>query len=190
MNRIKTQSFFLITVFYLLLSLCLLFYSYTQVDLNLTLSRAGSIQTIQKMFQYVGYYNRPLSTIIYLLLIGLFTGGYVYVLHLVKNKHISRSQIWHLIFITGGILVFSYPAAFSYDFFNYLFTAKTVVVYHQNPYLVTPLSFAGIDPWTNFMRWTHLTSAYTPFWIFLSLFPFVHCFADVQIPHHQFFLLP
>ena len=81
--------------------------------------------------------------------------------------------VWRIIFVVAGILVFSYPAAFSYDFFNYLFTAKTVLVYHQNPYTVTPLQFSGIDPWTNFMRWTHLTSAYTPLWIALSLVPYL-----------------
>jgi hypothetical protein len=50
-----------------------------------------------------------------------------------------------------------------------MFTAKTVVLYHQNPYSVIPLQFTGVEPWITFMRWTHLPSAYTPVWIALTL---------------------
>jgi hypothetical protein len=50
-----------------------------------------------------------------------------------------------------------------------MFTAKTVLVYHKNPYMVIPLQFTGVEPWLSFMRWTHLPSAYTPLWIFISL---------------------
>ena len=66
------------------------------------------------------------------------------------------------------VLVLSYPA-FSYDIFNYMFTAKTVLLYHKNPYEVIPMQFISIDPWVNVMRWIHLPSAYTPIWILLSL---------------------
>jgi hypothetical protein len=60
--------------------------------------------------------------------------------------------------------------------FNYLFTAKTVLLYHKNPYTVIPLQFAGVDPFLTFMRWTHLPSAYTPLWISLSLVPYLFGF--------------
>lgn len=158
---------------YSMLSVALLLYSYTQVDLNLTLSRASIVQTVEKAFQYVGYYNRPLSTVLYGgIIIGFFI-AYLALLKAVQRKELSTRKVWRIIGVVSGILVFSYPAAVSYDFFNYLFTAKTVVLYHQNPYLVTPLQFAGIDPWTNFMRWTHLSTAYTPLWIALSIVPFL-----------------
>ncbi len=157
---------------YIVAAIALLFFSYTQVDLNLTLSRASLVQTIQKGFQFVGFYQRPLSTLIYVSILFSLFGLYAGLLHYVKKGEITLAAIWRLIIAVTVILVFSYPAAFSYDFFNYLFTAKTVLVYHQNPYAVTPLQFSGIDPWTNFMRWTHLTSAYTPLWILLSLVPY------------------
>lgn len=158
---------------YIVIAVALLLFSYTQVDLNLTLSRASVVQTMQKAFQYVGYYQRPTATILYAaILIGLF-GLYGAILIQAKKGVLKLRTVWHLIFSVAGILVLAYPAAFSYDFFNYLFTAKTVLVYHQNPYTVTPLQFAAIDPWTNFMRWTHLSSAYTPFWIVLSLVPYL-----------------
>jgi hypothetical protein len=146
------------------------------VDLNLTLARASIVQTIEKAFQYIGYYNRPLSTLFYgVIIFGLF-GLYGWAIHLARNGKLSLSMIWKIIIIATLIVVCSYPAAFSYDFFNYMFTAKTVLVYHKNPYVVIPLQFAGIDPWTNFMRWTHLPSAYTPLWIAFTLIPYVFGF--------------
>lgn len=151
----------------------LFLFSYTQVDLNLTLSRVSVWQSIQKAFQYIGFYLRPLATSLYVgILLSLF-GCYIYVLKNVKKKALGLQDVWKLIGLVTVLLVLSYPAAFSYDFFNYMFTAKTLVVYHQNPYAVTPLQFAAIDPWTNFMRWTHLSSAYTPLWIGLSTLPYI-----------------
>jgi hypothetical protein len=158
---------------YIIAAVLLLLFSYTQVDLNLTLSQVNMWQSIQKAFQYIGYYLRPLATALYVAILVLLFTMYGALLAHTKKHPTDFKTLWKLIFIVTGILVFSYPAAFSYDFFNYMFTAKTVLVYRQNPYAVTPLQFAAIDPWTNFMRWTHLPSAYTPLWIGMSLVPYV-----------------
>ena len=158
---------------YIVVSIFLLLYSYTQVDLNLTLSRASVVQTIQKAFQYIGFYNRPVSTGMYVGIVVMLFALYAWALKLARNGTLSLSTIWKLIWTIVILVGFSYPAAFSYDFFNYMFTAKTIMVYHKNPYTVIPLQFAGIDPWTNFMRWTHLPSAYTPLWILMTLFPYI-----------------
>lgn len=156
---------------YGLASIALLLYSYTQVDLALTLSRANIFQTIQKMFQHVGYFDRPLSTGLYLAILAIFFGLYIWVVMRTRKKLVSHKQFWWITGIVTVVLVFAYPA-FSYDFFNYMFTAKTVLLYQKNPYTVIPLQFTGIEPWLSFMRWTHLPSAYTPFWILLTLFPY------------------
>lgn len=158
---------------YAVVSIGLLLYSYTQVDLNLTLSRSGIVQVLEKAFQYIGYYQRPLSSIIYVGIISIMFVLYKGVLNATRKHELMLSDIWKLVALVTCVIVFSYPAAFSYDFFNYLFTAKTVLVYHQNPYAVTPLQFAGLDPWTNFMRWTHLSTAYGPLWIGLTLIPYI-----------------
>lgn len=142
----------------------LFLFSYTQVDLSLTLSQASIFQTIQKAFQYVGYYQRPMATIWYIFLIALFSVLYIAVLIKKPTVH----SVWKIIIILVVLLVFSYPA-FSYDMFNYMFTAKTVLVYHRNPYMVIPLQFTGVEPWLSFMHWTHLPSAYSPLWILLTL---------------------
>jgi hypothetical protein len=50
-----------------------------------------------------------------------------------------------------------------------MFDAKTVLVYHKIPYMVSPLQFSGVEPWLSFMHWTHIPSTFMPFWITLSL---------------------
>lgn len=156
---------------YVLISTFLFLYSFTQVDLNLTLSQVSIWQAIQKAFQDVGYFQRPLSTGLYLAILGLLFILYFFILRSIRKGILSRRQLWKIILAVTAILVFSYPA-FSYDMFNYMFTAKTILVYHKNPYEVIPLQFAGVEPWLSFMRWTHLPSAYTPLWILLTLPPF------------------
>jgi hypothetical protein len=147
-------------------------YSYTQVDLGLTLSRVSIWQSIQKIFQHIGYFNRPLSTGIFLGLVTVFFLLYGIVLSGIRKKQITGKDLWIIIGVVTLITCFSYPA-FSYDFFNYLFTAKTVLLYHKNPYIVTPLQFTGVEPWLSFMHWTHLPTAYTPIWILYTLPPYI-----------------
>lgn len=158
----------MILIGYIIASALLFLYSYTQVDLSLTLSSAGMIQTIQRYFQYIGFYSRPISTAFFVSIIGFWFLLYAGVLRAIGKKQLSGTQVWRIIVVVTVLLVFSYPA-FSYDLFNYIFTAKTVLVYHKNPYAVTPLQFAGIDPLISIMRWTHLPSAYTPLWIVLTV---------------------
>lgn len=153
---------------YVIASLALFLYSYTQVDLNLTLSTVNIWQHIQKAFQYIGYYERTFSTVIYLCILVLLYGLYGVTLRRIRKGTVTVHSLWRIIFCISVILVLSYPA-FSYDIFNYMFTAKTVLLYHKNPYEVIPVQFMSIDPWVGVMRWIHLPSAYTPLWITLSL---------------------
>ncbi len=165
----KSSVVFRILFFvYLTSSILFFLYSYTQVDLNLTLSRVSVWQTVQQAFQHIGYYERPLSTTLYIGLLFIFFLLYSIALFSIKKGRLTSRQFWFIVLGMTGILVFAYPA-FSYDMFNYMFTAKTILVYHKNPYLVIPLQFTGIEPWVTFMRWTHLPSAYTPLWILFTL---------------------
>ncbi len=156
---------------YAIIGILFLCYSYTQVDLGLTLSQKSIWLTIQQWFQHIGYFERPLSTQLFLGILLVLFALYGVTLRLVHQKKISTRDVWIIIGAITITTVLSYPA-FSYDFFNYLFTAKTVLIYHKNPYEVLPLQFAGYDSWLSFMHWTHLTSAYTPLWILLTLIPY------------------
>ena len=144
--------------FSIVCSFALVFYSFTQVDLSLTLMRVDFWQMIQKSFQYIGYYNRPLSTVIFVLIVFALSFQYFVLLLLSYKNRITKRTLWVLIFLTSIILLFSYPA-FSYDIFNYMFYAKTIAFYGKNPYQVVPLDFTGVEPWLSFMHWTHVSSA-------------------------------
>ncbi len=168
MKKKRTPVFWAYCILYGIVSLLLLAYSYTQVDLSLTLSKASIVQDIQKVFQNIGYFNRSVSAGIFSVIILTMFVLYGFILRDILQKRLPLRDVWILIAVLILFLVISYPA-FSYDFYNYLFTAKTVLIYHKNPYAVIPLQFAGIDPWLSFMHWTHLPSAYTPLWIATSL---------------------
>ncbi|OGH04053.1 MAG: hypothetical protein A2W22_00305 [Candidatus Levybacteria bacterium RBG_16_35_11] len=145
----------------------LLIYSFTQVDLNLTLSQISIFQTAQKSLQQIGFFNRPLSTTIYVLLAVLMFLFYFSFLFMAWKKKIVAKHAWVLIIGAIVILTFSYNA-FSYDLFNYMFDAKILSLYGQNPFLHRPLDFTG-DPWLNFMRWTHRIYPYGPSWLILTV---------------------
>lgn len=150
---------------YIIIIIGLFLYSYTQVDLSLTLSRASIFQTVEKAFQYIGYFNRPLSTYFYLTILSL---QFIFYFIFIKSaKKITTKSLWILILVMAGILTFSYNA-FSYDLFNYIFAAKVVLHYGQNPYLLTALDFPH-DPMLSFMHWTHNTYQYPPLWLGLTL---------------------
>lgn len=152
---------YLITIFGLFL------YSFTQVDLGLTLTRLSIWQAAQKFFQTIGYFNRPLSTFFYLAIILLLYLFYLFFLKLARKEKISKKVVWTLILASTLMLTFSYNA-FSYDLFNNIFDAKIVTYYHQNPYLHTALDFPK-DPMLSFMHWTHRTYPYGPVWLVFSV---------------------
>lgn len=148
-------------------SLLLFLYSFTQVDLSLTLSKASIVQTIEKGFQYIGWFNRPLSTYLY---IGVFTflfALYFWTLHVVGRQLIPKKLLWAVIFVVTAILMMSYNA-FSRDIFNYIFDARIVSFYQQNPYVRKALDFPT-DPMLSFMHWTHRTYPYGPAWLILTV---------------------
>src|SRR3990167_2103639 len=162
MSKIK-----LLGTFYVLTIIFLFLYSFTQVDLNLTLSQFSLWQITQKFFQQIGYFNRPLSTSFYILIVLLFFLFYFSFLYLASKNKIEKNQIWFLTIISTIILSFSYNA-FSYDLFNYIFDAKIITHYGQNPYLHKALDFPT-DPMLNFMRWNHRTYPYGPSWLILTV---------------------
>ncbi|MBI2430855.1 MAG: hypothetical protein HYV39_02480 [Candidatus Levybacteria bacterium] len=152
---------------YLIAVISLFFFSFTQVDLGLTLTEWSVWQVFQKFFQQIGYFQRPFSTVWYMVTIVFLSLFYVAFLILAQKKLLSQKQIWIIIFAASGILFFSYNA-FSYDLFNYIFDAKIVTYYHQNPYQHKALDYPG-DPMLSFMHWTHRTYPYGPIWLITSI---------------------
>ena len=152
---------------YILLSICLFLYSFTQIDLNLTLISYPLIHEIQKPFIYFGYYLRPLSTGVYIGLVVLYFILFGFVLWLISRKKIGIQEVGMLVVLLSGILLFSYPA-FSHDIFNYMFDAKIFTYYGDNPYAMRALDYPE-DPWIRFMHWTHRTYPYGPSFLPISI---------------------
>lgn len=145
----------------------LFLYSFTQVDLGLTLTQWSIWQVGQTFFQKIGYFNRPLSALFYLVIIFLLFLFYVFILASIRKKMVSKKQAWVLLITASFLLTFSYNA-FSYDLFNYVFDAKIVTFYKQNPYLHKALDYPQ-DPMLSFMHWTHRTYPYGPSWLALTV---------------------
>lgn len=145
----------------------LFLYSFTQIDLSLTISRIDFLQEIVKSFQWVGYFNRPLSTFMYVFLLVMLFNFYLGFLIMAYTKQISKKLVWKLIIITTVFLTFSYNA-FSYDIFNYIFDAKIITHYQENPYVQKALDYPE-DPMLSFMRWTHRVYPYGPVWLGLTV---------------------
>lgn len=146
-------------------------YSYAFVDLNLTISQNPQLLSFVKTMQFLGYYNRPLSSLIYILLILMSFGFFILNLSLIKKHKISLKYIFISTAINTLLLIFAYPFLSS-DLFNYMFDAKIIVNYHANPYTNRPLDFTG-DEWLRFMRWVHRYSPYGPLWLGYSTIPYI-----------------
>jgi hypothetical protein len=164
MMRFKVSKW---PLFWLLLLFSLTVYSYSQIDLNLTLSSFAPYQVWQRRLIRLGYFQRPVSTVFF---VGLMFGmGVVsrFLVERVRRGQLGRRELWGLILASVFVLLPSYPA-FSHDVFNYLFNARVVSRYHLNPYEVRPLDFPA-DPWIRFMHWTHRPDVYPPVWLGISL---------------------
>lgn len=146
-------------VLYLLVASCVTIYAYGFLDFNLTLSAHPTFLQVTQVLQHLVYYDRPRSALVYsLLMMGLFA------LYLLILRAVSKMAKPHFPWVAFLLLMFvvtvSYPLL-SYDVFNYMFHAKILWFYHQNPHLHAPLEYSG-DLWLRFMRWVHTPSAYGP----------------------------
>src|SRR4030043_660193 len=147
----------------------LLIFSYAYVDLNLTFSQNPVIINIINFLQQLGYYNRPIATLFYVLFIIFSFSFFIFNLWSFYKSRIGLKYLTISTLINTMILIFAYPFLSS-DLFNYLFDAKIILNYHVSPYTHRPLDFPD-DEWLRFMRWVHRYSPYGPFWLGLSLIP-------------------
>ncbi len=156
----KKISRFLIVI-WMAAVLLLFIYSYTQIDLNLTLFKFKFYQLLQEKLIYIGYFKRPLSSIMFTILVLLFTGIYFYLLKAKISKKLLK-----ILIAVSIILIFAYPA-FSHDIFNYIFDARILVHYQDNPYHSHAWDYPQ-DTWIRFMHWIHRPFPYGPVWLAAS----------------------
>lgn len=149
-------------------------FSYGFVDLNLNFGQNKFILDLISSLQRITYYNRPISTAIFLLLLLSSYVIFILILIILKRGHGGWAFVKRATLVSTLILVFSYPFLSS-DIFNYMFDAKIIYTYHANPYTHKALDFPG-DDWIRFMRWVHRYSPYGPAWLGLSLIPTIFGF--------------
>lgn len=145
-----------------LTSLVVFLYSYGFIDLNLTLYSHPLFLSITKNLQHIPYFNRPLSTYIYIGIIVILFSIYI---HTMRRPHSIFP--WRKIALIGVIFTLSYPFL-SHDVFKYLFSARMVVDYGLNPHTTSPDQIPG-DLWLRFLRWTHTPSPYGPVFTLLTI---------------------
>lgn len=141
----------------------LIAYSYVLIDPNLFVSSAR-LENIREQFIQFGYHQREMSSYIFLILVSLALGFQYFFL-----KHLKKFSTWTVVAPLAVLGLFSY-VLLSHDLFNYMFDAKILTFYHQNPYLHKALDFPW-DPWLRFMRWTHRNYPYGPTFLPLTLVP-------------------
>jgi len=149
--------------------LCITILSYTQVDLNLTLTSWQPYLQVQSNLTQLGYFNRGTNAILWTVLIALITVIYVAVILQSLKGNITQNDIkkYLCVSVLCGLLSYS---VFSHDIFNYIFDARIFTKYNLNPYEYKALDFPQ-DEWTRFMHWTHRTYPYGPIWLVLSVIP-------------------
>ena len=171
----------LVLPLYFLILVLFTIYSYSLLDPNLTLINLSVWTSFRNKMVQLGYYHRNLSTFIFLSLTSLMFISNMYFINEAKHKSLMKIAL-----ITGVVLFFSYPFL-SHDFFNYIFDAKILAFYHQNPYLHRALDFSG-DPWIRFMHWTHRRYPYGPIFLIVTGIPAFLAFGKF-ILYYLFFKL-
>jgi len=156
--------FRLILFFYTIIYIALAVFSYGFIDPNFPYQAPRTLHRLV-------YYQRPLTTIIYLIIVGGLFCLYGWVLKGVKRRKLNSKKIWKLVFLSVVVLFFAFPA-FSYDILNYIATAKVAFFYRENPYLVMPIEFVG-EPMLEFMHAANKITLYGPFWILFTGLPYL-----------------
>lgn len=163
-------------------------YSYSLLDPNLTLFNHPAWTAFRNVMVQFGYYARPQSAVVFGVLLTL-----MHALHVFFVKRAKHYNPILVAVIVGVITSLSYPLL-SHDFFNYLFDAKILTVYHSNPYLHAPLEYPT-DSWTRFMHWTHRTYPYGPSFlvftvpvVFLSFGKFLAAYVLLKIQYALLFV--
>jgi len=139
-------------------------YSYSLIDPNITFIQHPLWVWFREQIIQLGYYHRDISWVIYLLLVIV-----LFIFHKWFISHYKKVNIRFLLLGMSLLLLFAYPFL-SHDFFNYMFDARILTHYGQNPYFFKALDFPA-DKWTRFMHWTHRTYPYGPTFLILSLIP-------------------
>lgn len=168
MTLFLTRKYWLLIVLFVIATFACAAWTWVMIDPNFTLYDHADWAVFRESMISIGLFNRPVSSQLYLICIGLLT-----ILHLLITRKVptlSLKQVMIFTIIVGAIAgIFSYPAL-SRDLFNYIFDAKIFTFYGKNPYLLRAMDFP-IDENLRFMHWIHRTYPYGPVYLLISFTP-------------------
>lgn len=160
----------IVALFLLMVSLLVFLYSYLWTDLAIILMTAETKPWIIDFFANQGKIagDKILLSNLLILFVLVLTGLQIYLVYKKQNPGL----ILKFLIFSSFIFAVSFPFL-SKDLFSYLFGAKILWVYHQNPYLVIPETFRSVDLWLGFTHWTHREYVYGPIALLFSLIPMI-----------------
>lgn len=115
--------------------------------------------------------NRNVMADLFIVLIVLLTFIQIYLLISKKYKIFKRKHLT-ILFIIGLVASLAYPLL-SKDIFSYMFGAKILFHYNQNPYTITPIDFQSVDMQLSFTHWLTAKYVYGPIYLLISGVPMI-----------------
>lgn len=141
-------------------------FSFGLTDPNLVFSSWQPYWQFQNWAWDTFFTQKEVLIFTYFSLVLLLFIGHSAILTTLKKSSISGRNFGVFLLITALIMSLSYNAL-SHDLFNYIFNARMVVLYGENPHSTTATAFPD-DLWVRFMHNTHTPAPYGYGWTGLS----------------------
>lgn len=161
-------------IIFLLVLIPILFFvfSYFWIDLGLLLMLADGHPFLNNFKWIIPFRDshRLLLANIYLILLIFLFGLQIFLLFTKRFKFLSVKNL----FIAAGFGTLFFSLAFPFlsrDFFTYLFSAKMVLFYRVNPFVVPPMNFLQTDLWVGLAHNIQFPYAYGLTSLIYSLIP-------------------
>lgn len=152
MNRLPSLFFLTLVLFSV--------FTYSFVDIHLSY--------LSNLYSGLYLNQRTLLSIIYTILILILFGCSYFLLSDIDR---IKANIKRIILLIVLVTILAYPAALTFDIFNYILTARVTFLYQENPYIIYPVELLN-DPYLAFTRAANKTALYGPFWVILTGIPY------------------
>ncbi len=166
---ITKKTFFLVSFFYVVVSLLFVVFSYGFVDGNLILSTSPIYTYLHTTLASLAFGQREVAASLFFVFITIYFALYLWLLR--KSDRLAIHSVYRLLIGVSLVLSFAYTAV-SYDLFNYITTAKVAFTHHENPYIIMPIDIAN-EPNLAFTRAANKIALYGPTWLILTVIPHV-----------------
>ncbi len=163
--------FLLIPFLILTLALFLLSFFWFDHGLMWMLSISKPIINNVSVLREFRFENRNLMADLLVVIIILLTVIQIILFISKRYKFFGKKHI--IVLLTISLIAsLAYPLL-SKDIFSYMFGAKILFHYKENPYLVAPIEFQAVDMQLSFTHWLTAKYVYGPIYLLISAIPIV-----------------